>query len=150
MAEHMSYFHNHFKSTWAILYTACEKNKRPAGMSIRQFLHAASELVQHLEMHHSIEEAHIFPVLAQRMPVFKQEMELLEQHQQIHKGVAELEKYVRACRVGERELRLEEMKVVLDGFREVLWQHLDEEVENLGAENMRKYWTVQEMQKMPM
>ncbi|KAG8527601.1 uncharacterized protein KY384_007754 [Bacidia gigantensis] len=150
MADTMSYYHNHFKSTWKTLYTACEKNKRPAGMSIKQYLNTACEFVHHLEMHHSIEERHIFPLLAQRMPVFQREMELLEQHKRIHKGIDALEKYVNACKAGERELRLEEMKDVLDGFREVLWQHLDEEVRNLGADNMKKYWTIQEMERMPM
>ena len=150
MAESMTYFHNLFKSKWRMLYTACETNRRPANMSIKQFLNAALEFVEHLELHHSIEEAHIFPLLAQRMPSFKKEMELLDQHKQIHKGIAELEKYVKDCRTGTRELRMEEMKAVLDKFGPVLEQHLDEEVRNLGAENMKKYWTVEEMRRMPM
>jgi len=38
----------------------------------------------------------------------------------------------------------------MDSWGEVLWKHLDQEVETLGAENMRKYWTLEEMRKMPM
>ena len=45
---------------------------------------------------------------------------------------------------------MEEMKEIMDSFGEVLWQHLDDEVEQLGAENMRKYWTINEMRRMPM
>ena len=42
------------------------------------------------------------------------------------------------------------MKKILDSFGAVLWQHLDDEVKELGAENMRKYWTLEEMRRMPM
>ena len=146
----MNYYHDHFKFTYRTLYTACATNSRPANMSIKQFLDMASQFVDHVSLHHSIEETHIYPLLAQRMPAFKQEMELLDQHKQIHKGIDELGQYVEECRRGEKELRLAEMKGVLDGFGGVLAEHLDEEVGNLGAEHMRKYWSVDEMKRMPM
>jgi len=38
----------------------------------------------------------------------------------------------------------------MDGFGEVLWAHLADEVRALGANHMREYWTVDEMKKMPM
>ncbi|KAH7398427.1 hypothetical protein BKA66DRAFT_566031 [Pyrenochaeta sp. MPI-SDFR-AT-0127] len=150
MAEHMDYFHNHFRSTWNTLYEACESQKRPKGMSIKQFLALGQQFCHHLEMHHGIEEQHIFPVLAKKMPAFKKELELLTQHKQIHKGLDKLTKYVDECSDGERELRMPELKEILDGFGKVLWQHLDDEVKQLGAENMRKYWTLEEMRRMPM
>lgn len=127
--------------------TACETGKRPKGMSIRQFLAMGQQFVHHLTMHHTIEEAHVFPELAKKMPAFKKELELLSQHKQIHKGLDKLDEYLEACRSGERELRLSELKTVLDSFGEVLWQHLDDEVNQLKAENMRKYWTLDEMRK---
>jgi hemerythrin-like domain-containing protein len=149
MAEHMDYYHNHFRHTWTTLMTACETNKRPAGMSIKQFLSLGEQFAAGLTMHHGIEERHIFPVLAKKMPAFRKELELLTQHKQIHAGLDRLEEYLGECRRGERELRLGEMKVVLEGFGEVLWRHLDDEVEQLGAENMRKYWTLKEMREIP-
>lgn len=93
---------------------------------------------------------HIFPVLAKKMPAFKKELELLTQHKQIHSGLDKLTKYLDECSSGERELRLPELKGILDGFGKVLWQHLDDEVKELGAENMRKYWSKEEMVRMPM
>lgn len=150
MAEHMDYFHNHFRSTWNTLYGACESQKRPKGMSIRQFLSLGQQFCHQLTMHHNIEEQHIFPVLAKKMPAFKKELELLSQHKQIHKGLDKLEKYLEECGDGERELRLAELKEIFDGFGKVLWQHLDDEVKQLGAENMRKFWTLDEMKRMPM
>jgi len=38
MAEHMNYFHDNFRATWKVLYGACEAQKRPKNMSIRQFI----------------------------------------------------------------------------------------------------------------
>jgi hemerythrin-like domain-containing protein len=119
-------------------------------MSIKQFLTLGQNFCHHLTVHHTIEEQHIFPVLAKKMPVFRKELDLLQQHKQIHRGLDVLEKYLEDCAEGERELRLGELKVILDGFGEVLWQHLDDEVEQLGAENMRKYWTAEEIRRMPM
>jgi hemerythrin-like domain-containing protein len=150
MAEHMDHFHSNFRMTWNVLYTACETQKRPRNMSIKQFLSMGQQFCHHLTVHHTIEEQHIFPVLAQKMPAFRKELELLTQHKQIHKGLDKFEKYLEECGSGERELRMGEMKEILDTFGTVLWQHLDDEVKQLGAENMRKYWTAEEIRRMPM
>jgi len=132
------------------MYQACEANSRPAGMSIRQFINTGLEFCDHLSMHHGIEERHVFPVLAAKMPAFQKELELLSQHKEIHKGLDKFEEYLQGCRLGEKELRLSEMKTLMDAFGDVLWKHLDQEVKELGAENMRKYWTLEEMRRMPM
>lgn len=60
-----------------------------------------------------------------------------------------LDAYLMDCRSGEKELRLDEMKKVMDSFGKVLWDHLEDEVRTLGAENMRKYWTQEEMRRLP-
>jgi hypothetical protein len=84
------------------------------------------------------------------MPEFRNQAHLLQQHKQIHAGMDKMEAYLGKCNSGETEFRLEELKTVMDSFGDVLWTHLDEEVKTLGAENMRKYWTPQEMRNMPM
>ena len=119
-------------------------------MSIRQFLYLGLQFCHQLEMHHGIEEAHIFPVLARKMPAFRKELELLTQHKQIHAGLEKFQAYLESCSSGERELRLDELKDLMDTFGDVLWAHLSDEVEQLGAQHMRKYWTVEEMKSMPM
>lgn len=91
----------------------------------------------------------MYPPLAERMPRFKADEHLIGQHALIHEGLDRLEEYLEKCLAGETELRLPEMKDVMDGFGEVLWQHLDDEVRDLGAENMRRYWSKQEMLDMP-
>lgn len=119
-------------------------------MSLGQFLAAGVKLCTHLGLHHGIEERHIFPVLAARMPEFQDTAELLRQHGEIHRGMDELEAYLRACQAGETELRLGVLKGKMDSWGGVLWRHLDQEVETLAAANMRKYWTLEEMGRMPM
>ncbi len=136
-----------------MLYNACTSNKRPAGMSLKQFINTGLQFCHHLSMHHGIEEQHIFPLLATKMPEFKagkNAAELLRQHQAIHAGMDLFEEYLRKCREGETELDLRVLKTKMDTWGEVLWTHLDQEVKTLGAENMRKYWTLQEMRRMPM
>jgi len=90
----------------------------------------------------------VFPELAERMPAFKPKDHLISQHELIHEGLEKLEEYLEACRGGERELRLPELKEVMDSFGEVLWKHLDDEVGMLGAESMRRYWTKEEIMAM--
>lgn len=103
-------------------------------------------------MHHDIEEAHIFPILGQRMPAFRADAKEgpLQQHREIHAGMDRLEEYLKACKGGERPLRREEVKEICDSFGSVLWTHLDEEVEQLGWQNMTKYWSKEEIMRLPM
>jgi len=167
MAEHMEYFHNHFRHTWTTLYNACIQNRRPANISLKAFLNLGLQFISHLNAHHSIEEMHIFPVLAKKMAEFRSgpspssalsgpgkagpgAAELLRQHREIHKGMDEFEEYLNQCKTGERELVLSEMKAKMDTWGGVLWKHLEQEVKTLSADNMRKYWTVAEMRRMPM
>ena len=76
--------------------------------------------------------------------------ELLRQHQEIHRGMDGFELYLGECKRGERELELRVLREKMDAWGEVLCTHLDQEVKTLGAENMRRYWTKEEMGRMPM
>lgn len=142
--------HNHFRVTWNQLIEACDSKKKSAGLSARQMIMTGLQFCSQLDFHHSIEEQHIFPILAKKMPEFRKELQLLTQHKQIHAGLEKLEDYLMKCRSGEEDLRREEVKRLMESFGGVLWQHLGEEVETLGAENMRKYWTPEEMKRLPM
>ncbi|KAI0103836.1 hypothetical protein GGR51DRAFT_561491 [Nemania sp. FL0031] len=198
LAEHMDLFHNHFRSTWNLLYTSASTGRRAQGLSIRAFINAGLEFVSHLETHHTIEERYVFPGLARRMPEFrtgrerpwdldpvpnptptptpatsddtrteadrekekekekereagkKKAAELLRQHVEIHKGMDGLRDYLRKCLSGETELQMSALKAQLDTWGTVLWTHLDQEVRTLGAENMRRYWSVEEVRRIRM
>ncbi|KAF2829212.1 hypothetical protein CC86DRAFT_379953 [Ophiobolus disseminans] len=113
MAEHMDVFHNRFRATWKILYSACETQKRPKNMSIRQFLNMGQQFCHHLTMHHTIEEQHIFPILAKKMPAFKKELELLSQHKQIHVGLDKLESLRPAARGARKAARTQQRSALV-------------------------------------
>ena len=132
-------------------------------MSLRQFLATGIQFCKQLAMHHGIEEQHIFPMLAVKMPEFQTPAqrkkngtagtqggaaELIRQHEIIHEGMDGFEAYLHSVLDGEKELDLRKLKEQMDSWGEVLWLHLDEEVQTLKAENMRKYWTVQDMRRM--
>lgn len=131
-----------------MLYEACSTGQRPAGVSMRGFISAGLQLCQHINVHHAIEEQHIFPELAERMPMFKENEFLKKQHEEIHEGIEKTQAYLEACQYGERELRMSELKDIMDSYGKVLWEHLDAEVHTLGAETMRKYWTKEEILRM--
>lgn len=156
LAEHMNYFHEHFRQTWNLLYTAASSGRRPAGMSLKQYIDQGLEFISHLTAHHNIEETYIFPILARKMPEFqsngkgKRAAELLQQHKEIHKGMDVFQEYLSKCRNRELDLEMPVLKAKMDTWGGVLWKHLDQEVETLGAENMRKYWTIEEIRRIPM
>ncbi|KAF2458912.1 hypothetical protein BDY21DRAFT_282800 [Lineolata rhizophorae] len=150
MSEHMDMFHNNFRLSWNTLYSACANGRRPAGMTMRQFIFSGLRFCQGLTFHHDIEEQHIFPLLGKRMPAFKKDGDPLKQHKQIHAGLDKLEAYLEECQSGAEDLRMDRMKEIMDSFGAVLWAHLDDEVRELGAENMRKYWSKDEIMRMPM
>ncbi|AEO69556.1 uncharacterized protein THITE_2120138 [Thermothielavioides terrestris NRRL 8126] len=171
---------------YATLHTACATSRRPANMTLRQFLDEGLRLAHYLEMHHSIEETHLYPLLGRKMPEFRattttaaaagpgssgaggsaggrgkgkgkkqqraggeEECELIRQHRMIHEGMDEMVEYLRRCKDRECELELAVLKEKMEPWGEVLLKHLDQEVRDLGAENMRKYWTLQEMRAFP-
>lgn len=148
LAVMMDAYHRHFRHTWNMLYEAAKSGQRPTGTSIRGYIYMGLQLCRQLTTHHTIEERWIFPELSQRMPGFADDEVLIHQHEQIHEGLEKVQKYLEDCQSGERELRMNEMKEIMDSFGEVLWTHLDEEVRMLGAENVRKYYTKEEVMEM--
>ncbi|GAB0132579.1 hypothetical protein EsDP_00001011 [Epichloe bromicola] len=151
MADRMEQFHNYFRQSWTLLHTAATTSRRPQNLSLKQFLSQGVSFAEHLNAHHSIEEAHIFPLLATRMPEFHPKRgPLVKQHGQIHEGLEAFEDYVRRCHRGDEHLEMATLKEKMDSWGAVLWEHLDEEVRMLGAERMRRVWSREEMMRMPM
>lgn len=153
--NHFPIQHGLLRLSWNMLWEASTSGRLPPYMKMRQFITEGLRFAQHLEIHHSIEENHVFPHLAKKMPEFRtgrgrQAAELLRQHRQIHKGLEEFQKYLEECQEGKQELEFDVLRGKMEGWREVLWTHLDQEVKTLGAENMRRYWTKEEMPRIPM
>ncbi|GFZ49389.1 hypothetical protein JCM24511_07509 [Saitozyma sp. JCM 24511] len=155
LATHMDQFHNHFRYEFNRVYTLADGGFHKEGMSLPRFLREAQQLSHHLDMHHRIEEAYIFPILAKKMPQFKagarEQGRHLRSHKAIHAGLDKYDEYLKACLADSSKFNPATLREILDGFREVLFTHLDEEVHDLGAESMKAAgWTLEELRKIPM
>ncbi len=84
------------------------------------------------------------------MPAFQKELELLTQHKEIHTGMDKMEAYLDDCKSGTKDFQMGELKEIMESFGTVLWSHLSDEVEQLSPENMRKYWSLEEVKRLPM
>ncbi|KAK7057131.1 hemerythrin HHE cation binding domain-containing protein [Favolaschia claudopus] len=148
----MNQFHSYFKQEFNTIYELADGTFSKRGMSLSLYLEKARQLNTHLTMHHTIEEKHIFPILAKKMPEFALETEHghIESHKKIHDGLDELATLVYKFKKEPTTYSPTEMRACLDGFREVLFAHLDEEVSDLQGENMKKYWTLEELEAIPM
>ncbi|EDR08837.1 uncharacterized protein LACBIDRAFT_249253, partial [Laccaria bicolor S238N-H82] len=121
------------------------------GLSLSSYLNTGEQMNQHLTMHHTIEEQHLFPILAQKMPQFAKDKDgaHLSSHKGIHDGLEKLSSLLAKWRKSPSTYSPSEMRNCLDGFREVLFRHLDEEVSNLRGENLKKYFTLEEVERFP-
>ncbi|KAK4124031.1 hypothetical protein N657DRAFT_645645 [Parathielavia appendiculata] len=186
LADQMDYFHDHFRQMYTTLHMACTTGRRPVNLTLKQFIDEGLRLARYLEGHHSIEETHLYPLLARKMPEFrasstshkssssssssggggggggstargkgnsgkgkKEECELIRQHRIIHDGMEEMVEYLQRCRNRECELELGVLKEKIEPWGAVLLRHLDQEVRDLGADKMRRHWTLQEMKTFP-
>jgi len=59
------------------------------GLNLDRFIREAEQLAHHLDMHHRIEEAYIFPLLAKKIPAFADGARTgahINSHHKIHEG----------------------------------------------------------------
>jgi len=149
LAVRMAYFHNYFKQEFDEIYELADGKFHGRGMNLTMFLQKSTELQRHLTMHHNIEEEHVFPILATKMPSFREDEQHKTAHKLIHDGLDALGGYVQRIRAEPSMYSSVDLRAVLDGFREPLMRHLDEEVNDLRGENMKKYWTLEELNQIP-
>jgi len=150
VADHMRSFHDHFKVEFDKIYQLADGSFTSRGMSLQMYLRTCNQLVRHLTTHHTIEERYIFPILAERMPEFREDDVHIKSHQGIHDGLDKLSALISKWNKDQTTYNPTEMRTCLDSWREVLFVHLDQEVQDLGGENMKKYWTLQELANIPM
>lgn len=145
----MEQFHENFRRYWTDLWVAATEGTRPRGMTLRQLVNQGIDFTGYLTAHHNIEERRIFPHLATRMAEFDgKKGEMPRQHKKIHAGLTKLAEYLTKVSKGEVDFEKDALKDVMEPWGKVLWEHLDGEVNALKAENMRKYWTKEEMMDM--
>ncbi|WVF72681.1 hypothetical protein IAT40_007499 [Kwoniella sp. CBS 6097] len=154
LAVHMDQFHSHFRYEFNRVYTLADGGFHKEGMSLPRFLREAQQLYSHLDMHHRI-ETYIFPVLAKKMPQFahgkRESGEHLKKHKGIHDGLEKYDQFLRDSLEDASHYDAKKLRTIMDGFRDVLFSHLDEEVKDLGAESMKAAgWTLDELRRIPM
>ncbi|WVQ99898.1 hypothetical protein IAU59_007041 [Kwoniella sp. CBS 9459] len=154
LAVHMDQFHSHFRYEFNRVYTLADGGFHKEGMTLPRFLREAQQLYSHLDMHHRI-ETYIFPVLAKKMPQFahgkREAGEHLKSHKAIHDGLEKYDRFLRDSLEDASNYDATKLRTIMDGFRDVLFSHLDEEVKDLGAESMKAAgWTLDELRRIPM
>ncbi|KZL72710.1 hypothetical protein CT0861_06542 [Colletotrichum tofieldiae] len=150
LAVMMEKFHGYFRQAWKRLDRACTSPDGSSRITDDQIIRQGLFLSYRLKNHHEIEESSLFPLLARKMPQFRgDDVLLVEQHRQIHHGLEEFQRYLESCRMRKNQLDLQVLKSIMDSWGDVLLLHLDQEVDVLGAENMQKYWSLEEMLEMP-
>ncbi|KAF8161130.1 hypothetical protein B0H34DRAFT_367335 [Crassisporium funariophilum] len=151
LSEKMSSFHEYFKQEFNTLYELADGSFARRGMSLPRYLDTAKSMNHHLTMHHSIEEQFIFPVLGKTMPQFAHNGDgaHILSHRGIHDGLARMEELVAKWSQEPSTYSPSDMRACLDGFRQVLFHHLDEEVADLRGENLKKYITLEVLESLP-
>ncbi|PRP85833.1 hypothetical protein PROFUN_06107 [Planoprotostelium fungivorum] len=141
LQDMMLYYHNHFRSNTEKLYKYAD---RVDEIGWRSYLNTARTLDHHLHMHHSIEEQHIFPILARKMPKFAKDH--IDEHKHMNESLSQMRQYVEQGYTDNSNYHPEEMKKRLDALKTALFDHLAAEEKSLGEEEMKKYWTEEEME----
>ncbi|GAB7344119.1 hypothetical protein MBLNU457_2019t1 [Dothideomycetes sp. NU457] len=143
LAEDMTWYHTHIRTTWDKLYRGTEADAIEP--SDRNLVALGLSFCNQLQTHHDIEEMYWFPKLGEKMEGFRPGHFASEQHKEMHRGLDVLRAHLNECWSGLRTLERREVRSILDSFGGVLWKHMAEEVQQLSAENMAKYWTREEM-----
>ncbi|BGP14073.1 hypothetical protein JCM10213_002368 [Rhodosporidiobolus nylandii] len=148
MSSRMEGFHTYFRSAFKQLFELADGSFEQRGLSVRDFCDVAESFLRHLEGHHGIEERYIFPVLAKRMPQFADEHQ--EEHDTIHEGMHKFETLVAKYRSEPSTYSPQEFRSNLASWGPVLFYHLNAEVESLKPDILRRYWTLEEVKRLPM
>ncbi|GJN88382.1 hypothetical protein Rhopal_001348-T1 [Rhodotorula paludigena] len=146
MSSRMEGFHTYFRSGFRQIFELSDGSFEKHGLTPRDFAGVIEDFLHHLEFHHGIEERHIFPVLRKRMPQFEDDHQ--EEHDTIHAGAhsALTAKY----RENPSSYSPDELRKNLASWGPVLFYHLDAEVESLKPDVLRRYWTLEEVRRLPM
>ncbi|POY74406.1 hypothetical protein BMF94_2600 [Rhodotorula taiwanensis] len=148
MSSRMEGFHTYFRMSFKQLFELADGSFAQRGLSVKDFMSVAEDFHEHLGFHHGIEERHIFPVLAKRMPQFRDDHQ--EEHDVIHKGMDELQALIAKYRSDPSSYSPDDFRRNLASWGPLLFYHLDAEVETLKPDILRRYWTLDEVRRLPM
>ncbi|KAJ1304764.1 hypothetical protein OPQ81_005902 [Rhizoctonia solani] len=149
LADRMAFFHAALAAKFDSIYAFSDGSFAKI-MSLPAYLQMVMEFHDHLDTHHSIEETYVFPVLAQKMPSFANNERHKNSHKVIHGGLDKLKDLVTGWKAEPTTFSPTTLRSCLDEFKPPLFKHLEEEVRDLSAENLKKYYTLEEVDRLPM
>jgi len=85
--------------------------------------------------HHDSEEAITFPFLNQKLDFSAEK----EQHVGVAEGLTRIISWIDDARADHAKFKAEELKTMMEEFKERLFYHLDEEVAHLAPENLKVF-----------
>lgn len=150
MSERMTSFHNWFKEEYKIIYKSADGSYTKRGLSLPRYLDTIVAFNYHLHAHHTTEERLVFPVLAKEIPKFARNTRdgHVDSHQAIHKSLQNLLKNVDKWRKEPTSYSPTEMIGALDRLAEVLFEHLDREIEDIRGDKLKPYFKLEEIESI--
>lgn len=124
LSTRMAAFHAKFRHDYKLIYALADSYDR-RGLTLRKFVDYALQFNENLTFHHTIEDVHIFPVLATRMPEFRDEHP--ESHRLIHDGLDRYVAYLSSVKSAPQKYDPAALRANMDSFHDHLFNHLDEE-----------------------
>ncbi|MFC3705354.1 hemerythrin domain-containing protein [Devosia honganensis] len=146
--EHLKQIHDHLRANMVTLGKLIERANAgtvsPAEVAaqtgnlemvsnFRRFGNLCGQYCQFVHTHHSIEDAHLFPALAQQGPVFKAIADRLRaEHVVVHELLLRLIDALNALAGEPTPERFEDTKLVYHALEKVLLSHLGYEEDAMG------------------
>ncbi|GLB37459.1 putative hemerythrin HHE cation binding domain [Lyophyllum shimeji] len=150
LSEKMTAFHNWFKEEYKMIYESADGSYTKRGLSLPRYLDTIVVFNYHLHAHHTTEERLVFPVLAKGIPKFARNARdgHVDSHKSIHDALQNLLKRVDKWRNEPTTYSPTEMRGALDKLADVLFKHLDEEVEDIQGDKLKPHFKLEEIERI--
>ncbi|KAF7318885.1 hypothetical protein HMN09_00224100 [Mycena chlorophos] len=139
MQYNMVNTHDTFKAAYKVIMPHLDN---PPLDDLDNFLGYTRAWASCIVEHHDSEEESLFPFLSTKLD-FSHE---IEQHVPIERGLTEILAYIDASRADLSTFDAKKLKSLMEALAGPLFEHLDEEVENLAPERM-KVFTEEELKQ---
>ncbi|KAF8070489.1 hypothetical protein FPV67DRAFT_1487572 [Lyophyllum atratum] len=146
----MTSFHNWFKEEYKTIYESADGSYTRRGLSFPRYLDTIIAFNYHLHAHHTTEERLLFPILAKGLPKFARNTPdgHVGSHKAIHDALTSLLKHVDKWRKEPTSYSPTEMRGALDKVAGVLFEHLDQEVEDIRGDNLKPYFKLEDIESI--
>ncbi|KAH7930347.1 hypothetical protein BV22DRAFT_1055309 [Leucogyrophana mollusca] len=105
----------------------------PPMNDLKNFLGYCSAWAKTLGHHHDTEEKVVFPAMRGKIDFAGEQ----DQHQVIHTALEEILPYILASQQNPTTFDAQKLKGMMEGLRDPLFQHLDDEIEHIDPQTLR-------------